>query len=124
MLHINVIYSTIKRSNKIPTNLPYPKLSLLDSLQTNTSPTIHSSIFLSVLLGTLPSENSTSLSIFVPSLSLSRDPSQSPSNKPSIMPSVVPSFDPSGDPSYVSSYVTSVNPYRAQSEQQVGAIEE
>ena len=37
---------------------------------------------------------------------------------------MIPSVDPYGDPRYVPSYVPSVNPYRAPSEQHVGAIQE
>ena len=40
------------------------------------------------------------------------------------MPSSFPSVDTYGDPKSVPSYIPSVNPYRAPSEQQVGALQE
>ena len=73
---------------------------------------------------TFPSENLSSLPIFVPNSITSIYPGKSPSNKTSRFPTVVLSVDPSVDTRFSPSYVPSVNTSRAPNEQQMGDLQE
>ena len=71
-----------------------------------------------------PSENPIYLPTYVPISIRSIDTCESPSNRPWRFPYIVITVYPSGDPRSVPSYVPGVNPYIAQSEQQVVALQE
>ena len=73
---------------------------------------------------TFPYQEPITVPLLKPSTSPTTDPSQSPSNKPSKLTSTIPSVNTSKDRSSVSSYLTGLNPFRAPSEQQFGALQE
>ena len=73
---------------------------------------------------TFPYQERSTVTLLKPITSPTTGPIQSLINNPSRLPYIVTSVDPPGDTISVTKYVPSVNPYRAQSEKQVGALQE